>query len=97
MEYVSSHFGYKEEYVFNKTPEWLQRKTRQAEKEKWEENRMAVLQVTRGLAIVFDAAFNKGQGADDLMPPSYDEIMRKATQQLDDEEFITEQWWKKSD
>lgn len=96
MEVVSSHFGYKEEYVLNKTPFWLNRKFDQADRERYEERMGMAQNVFRGINLVFDVMFNKGNGVSEILP-SYDEMKQRLESEQKQEkenEFKREIWWK---
>lgn len=90
---VSSHFSYTEEYVLDHSPHWLARKYKQAMKEKLEQNRLQALTFSRGIAIVIDALFNKGNGIDEILPPSYEEIAGEAIKSVQSE-YVQTVWWK---
>lgn len=96
VEVVSSYFGYKEEYVLNKTPFWLNRKFEQADRERYEDRMGMAQNVFRGINLVFDLMFNKGKGVSEIMP-SYDEMKKRLeTEQKSEKEneFKRELWWK---
>lgn len=96
VEVVSSHFGYKEEYVLSKTPFWLARKFEQADRERYEERIGASQSVFRGISLALDVVFNKGKGAAEIMP-SYDDaikMLKETAKEKEEEEFNKEIWWK---
>lgn len=96
VEIVSSHFGYKEEYVLNKTPFWLSRKFEQADRERYDERMGMAQSVFRGVSLIMDVMFNKGQGANDILP-SYEDMKKQLSKQEKEEQesqFKKEIWWK---
>lgn len=96
IEVVTSYFGYKEEYVMGKTPFWLNRKFEQADRERYEERIGLAQSVFKGVSLVMDVMFNKGKGADDILP-SYDDMKKRLIerkQEAKESEFKKEIWWK---
>lgn len=93
---MSSYFGYTEEYVLDKTPFWLNRKFEQADRERYDE-RIGIAQgVSRGVSLVVDMIFNKGKGAEDILP-SYEQMKKLLESDSKEEkqsEFKKEIWWK---
>lgn len=94
IEIVSSHFGYTEEYVLDRTPEWIRRKYVQAAKEKHEAHRMNVLESFKGIALMIDSVANKGKSYDKIMPPPFDEFMDQLQEKKESKnEYIEGEWW----
>lgn len=97
VEVVSSHFGYREEYVLEKTPFWLNRKFEQADRERYEERMGLAQSVFRGVSLVMDVMFNHGKGAEDILP-SYEDmkkhLMNEVKKEKDESPFKKEIWWK---
>ena len=79
----------------NQTPEWLNRKYKQAEREKWEDSRLNIIEGMKSLALMIDCVFNKGRAHQDILPPTYEEALQK---QLNKKEvhskFVQGTWWK---
>lgn len=93
---VSSHFGYTEDYVLHKTPFWLNRKFKQADREMYENRRMQADGIQRGITIVLDVVFNNGKEADKIMP-SYEEALKRLQEHKEEnnkDKFVTTMWWK---
>lgn len=97
MEEVSSHFNYTEEYVLDKSVNWLNRKYKQADREAFEERRLQADNVQRGITVVMDLVFNEGKQAAKLMP-SYEEVIKQMYEQNQDNKqknaFVQTMWWK---
>ncbi|WP_153465137.1 hypothetical protein [Sediminibacillus terrae] len=100
VEIVSSHFGYTEDYVLDKTPQWLGRKYQQADREKYQEKQNEIDNIFRGVSLVIEGVFNEGKNADNIMLPDYEEAIRRAAKQLNNSEhseYVSGVWWKSED
>ena len=96
MEVVSSYFGYTEEYVLKKTPFWLERKFKQADRERYDNRLNTAYAVFQGVSLVMDGVFNKGKEANEILVP-YDEMMKRLSEEnksVRESEFKKEIWWK---
>jgi hypothetical protein len=91
---VSSHFNYFEEYVLSHSPEWLFRKARQAQKERWEASRERVSEQVQGLYILLGSLFNNNQSLEDMLPPSFEEMLKTTEKKNQHPVYETEFWWK---
>lgn len=91
--FVSSHFGYKEEYVLEHTLEWLNRKAEQAHEEKYSESRKRTIENHKGLMLLVDSLFNQGKNFNELVP-TYEETQQKKKVEPKKEEFVGGNWWK---
>lgn len=91
---VSSHFGYKEEYVLDKTIHWLNRKFKQADREMYEERRFQADSIQKGITVVLDVLFNEGKEAERILP-SYDEALERLEKHKNKpDKFVRTLWWK---
>lgn len=94
IEFVSSHYGYMEEYVLDHTPAWIERKYIQAMKEKHEDHRVKILESFKGISLLVDAALNKGKNQDSLLPLPFDEYFNQVEEKKRDEkEYVEGEWW----
>lgn len=94
IEFVSSHFGYLEDYVLEKTPEWIKRKYMQAAREKHEQHRVRILESFKGLSLMVDSFANKGKGADSILPPPFDEAVKEKQKKVEEnDEYLAGEWW----
>lgn len=89
--FVSSYYRYTEEYVLSHTPEWLKRKYEQAVEEKYNDSRIRTFESFKGLMLLADTLFNKGQGVNEIAPP-YNEINKEKAETAQ-EEFVGGSWW----
>ena len=97
IEVVSSYFSYTEEYVLGKTPFWLERKFKQADRERYDQRLNTAYAVFQGVSLVMDAIFNKGKESNNILVP-YDEMVKRLSNEEDkksqESEFKKEIWWK---
>jgi hypothetical protein len=97
IELVSSHFGYREEYVLDHSLSWLGRKYQQALKEQFDNSSMRVIEGFKSLILLVDTAFNKGKDFEKIVPPTYEDAIKMQSNQLKaSSEFVQEQWWMKT-
>ncbi len=98
IERVSSHFRYTEEYVLDKTFNWLKRKYRQADKEIYEQRQVISEETMRGLLAAVTGIFGgKNANIEDMLLKPYDELAEQEhTQETSRTQFVEGQWWKKS-
>lgn len=78
--------------MLSHTPDWIKRKYEQAVEEKYNESRTRTFENFRGLMLLADTLFNKGQGANDIAPP-YEELNKEKADTAQ-EEFVGGSWWK---
>lgn len=79
----------------DQTPEWLKRKFKQAEKERWEDSRLRIHEGVKSLSAVMDALFNKGNSYDKIIPLPYEEVIGKMENQNKTKtQFVSGSWWK---
>lgn len=93
---VSSHFGYKEDYVFNRSVFWLNRKYEQADREIYEDRMGLAYGVYQGISLALDVVFNNGKSMNDILP-TYDvmkERINENVKERDQDEFVKGIWWK---
>lgn len=91
LEVVSSHFGYTEEYVLDRTLPWLKRKYQQASREKYEQRQIISEETMRGVLAAVTNLFG-GKNVEKILLPAYEEDTNENTQKAD--EWVTTQWWK---
>lgn len=98
VEFVSSHFNYTEEYVLSHTPSWVNRKSRQAQKEQFETHTQHVVEGFKSLALLIDSALNKGKSWDKILPSSLEEASElQFEKEKKNTQFIVGMWWKPKD
>lgn len=95
IEFVSAYFSYHEEYVLEKTPEWIERKYVQAIREKSEQHKQNVLENFKGIALFLDVLLNKAKGFNDILPKTFDELQQETISNKKESSFIEGQWWSK--
>lgn len=89
--FVSSHYGYTEEYVLGHTPEWVNRKYEQAVEEKFTVIRERTLEGYKGLMLLADSLFNQGKGFEDIVP-AFNQVKKKEVETAKDK-FVGGNWW----
>lgn len=95
VEFVSSHFGYSEEYILSHSPAWVNRKSGQARREQFEKHSERVLEGFKSLALLVDSALNGGKAWDKLLPSSLEEAMKlQHRNEPIKSHFVTGLWWK---
>lgn len=90
VEMVTSHFGYTEEYVLNHTPQWVNRKYRQAQREKWEKQKGNIMEGMNSILLVIDLLANKGKMVKQFFP----EESRDPKRDEHKKAFVQGIWWK---
>jgi hypothetical protein len=96
VEFVSSHFRYTEEYVLSHSPAWVNRKSKQAREEQYEQHTQRVMESFKGIALIVDSIFNKGQNWSELLPPSLEDALKmQGKTEEKPSQFIEGTWWKR--
>lgn len=99
IEFVSSHYGYTEEYVLSHTPYWLRRKVEQALNEKYDSHTSSVRGQYQSFLLLLDTMFNKGAEFDTILPPTREQAISRNTEQSDGvvesnpNQYDKTQWW----
>lgn len=96
IEFVSHHFGYKEEYVLDHTPEWIERKYIQAARNDHNKHRMDILTGFKSYTLLLDSLLNKGQNYNNILPPPFEEALKLKSQETKiQSQYVEGKWWSK--
>ncbi|MDA1828529.1 MULTISPECIES: hypothetical protein [Bacillus cereus group] len=99
IEFVSSHYGYTEEYVLSHTPYWLRRKVEQALNEKYDSHTSSVRGQYQSFLLLLDTMFNKGAEFNTILPPTREQAISNNVQESDEvvennpNQYDSTQWW----
>lgn len=74
---------------------WLNRKFKQAAKERWDQSSVNVMEGYKSLLLLIDSAFNKGKDFDKILPSSYENAIEQQSE-YKEEKFVSGQWWKQT-
>ncbi|WP_156137701.1 MULTISPECIES: hypothetical protein [unclassified Bacillus (in: firmicutes)] len=99
IEFVSSYYGYTEEYVLDHTLYWLRRKVEQALQEKYDAHTNSVRGQFQSYLLLLDSLFNKGAEFNKILPPTREQAIANSQDNADDtvaneqEQYDKTQWW----
>ncbi|OTW86369.1 hypothetical protein BK702_15195 [Bacillus thuringiensis serovar cameroun] len=99
IEFVSSYYGYTEEYVLSHTPYWVRRKAEQALQEKYDSHTNAVRGQFQSYMLLLDSLFNKGADFNTILPPTRDQAIAGSNQSQSEvegpnqEQYDKTMWW----
>ncbi|MGR5963131.1 hypothetical protein ACT7DN_30305 [Bacillus paranthracis] len=98
--FVSSYYGYTEEYVLDHTPAWIKRKYKQAITEKYERHVESVYGQFKSYLLLMDSMMNEGKDFTNILPPTLDAAIEQQKNQAEStdaqnnqEEYVKTPWW----
>lgn len=79
------------------TPDWLNRKFKQAQREQFDNHNTKVLEGFQSALLVLDSVFNKGKEFNKILPPSIEAAMEQTrVKEQIQSKFVEGTWWQSS-